>query len=105
MPVILFVRVKSNLEASELERRAQERVPRFRDVPGLVQKFYGRDPATGDWCGAYLFESREALAAFGGSELAESIPAAYEATDVRREVYDLMWSLHPDRGPLPPPFN
>ena len=100
MATILLVRVKSNLEASDLERRALERVPRFREVPGLVQKFYGRDPTTGDWCGAYIFESREALGAFTGSELAKSIPTAYEATEVRREVFDLMWSLHPDRGPL-----
>ena len=105
MPKILFVRVKSSLARDELTRRAQERVPRFREVPGLVQKFYGRDPSTGTWCGAYIFESQEALAAFAGSELAKSIPAAYEATEVTREVYDFLWSLHPERGPLANPAS
>ena len=105
MAKILFVRIKSKLDQQELERRALARVPRFREVAGLVQKFYGRDPATGDWCGAYIFESQEALAAFAGSELAKSIPTAYEATEVRREVYDLLWSLHPDRGPLATPAS
>jgi hypothetical protein len=101
MAVVLFVRVKSPLEAEELERRVEERRPRFREVPGLVQKIYGRDPATGDVCGIYFFESPEALAAFRDSELARTIPSAYEATDIRREVYEVLYPLHPERGPLP----
>jgi len=101
MPAILFVRVKSNLEPVEFDRRLLERRPRFQEVPGLTQKVYGRDNATGDVCGIYFFESAEALAAFRNSELARTIPSAYEAVDVRREVYDVLYSLWPDRGPLP----
>ena len=52
---VLFVRVKSNLARKELERRVLERRPRFMDVPGLLQKIYGRDDATGDVCGIYFF--------------------------------------------------
>jgi len=98
--VILFVRIKSDVDPKELERRAIERSPRFREVPGLIQKVYGRDPSTGDLCGIYFFENREALAAFRDTELAKTIPAAYEATDVRREMYELMFPLYPDRGPV-----
>lgn len=101
MPAILFVRVKTNLERAELDRRLLERRPRFQDVPGLTQKVYGRDNATGDVCGIYFFESSEALAAFRNSELARTIPSAYDAVDVRRDVYDALYSLWPDRGPLP----
>jgi len=54
MAAILFVRVKSNLDPEELDRRLLERRPRFRDVPGLVQKIYGRDESTGDVCGIYF---------------------------------------------------
>lgn len=100
MPVILFVRVKSGLDAEELERRALERAPRFREVPGLIQKIYGRDDATGDACGIYFFESREALAAYRESELARTIPDAYEAVEVRPEAYDLLFPLRPERGPF-----
>lgn len=99
MAVILFVRIKSDLDKDELERRVHERRPRFEEVPGLIQKIYGMDEATGDACGIYFFESREALAAFRESELAKTIPAAYEATDTRREVFDVMFPLHPDKGP------
>jgi hypothetical protein len=98
---ILFVRVDSDVEAGELERRVVERRPQFLQVPGLVQKIYGRDPDTGAWCGIYFFESDEALAAYRASELARTIPVAYEATAVRAEVYDVVFPLLPERGPLP----
>jgi heme-degrading monooxygenase HmoA len=100
MAAILFVRIKSGLDAQEFERRLVERRPRFREVPGLVQKIYGRDDATGDVCGIYFFESKEALAAFRETELARTIPDAYEAVDVRSEVYDVLYPLWPERGPF-----
>jgi hypothetical protein len=100
MVTILYVRLKSNLDAAELERRVNERKPRFLDVPGLIQKIYGRDEATGEICGIYFFENKEALAAFRGSELAKTIPTAYEAEEVRREVYDVIFPLNPEIGPL-----
>lgn len=100
MATVLFVRVKSELEAQEIDRRLLERRPRFREVPGLTQKLYGRDPETGDVCGIYFFESAEALAAFRESEIARTIASAYEAVDVRREVYDVLYPLWPDRGPF-----
>jgi len=96
----MFVRIKSDVDPEELERRALVRKPEFKKVPGLIQKIYGRDEATGDWCGIYFFENRQALAAFRETELAKTIPTAYEATDVRREVYEVMYPLHPDRGPV-----
>lgn len=101
MAVILFVRIQSDVDFEEMERRLLERKPRFLEVPGLIQKMYGRDPATGDCCGIYFFESQEALAAFRDSELAKTIPAAYEATDVRREVYEVLYPLREGVGPLP----
>ncbi|MGD8640938.1 MAG: YdhR family protein [Gammaproteobacteria bacterium] len=100
MANILYVRVKSNLDEAELERRVNERKPRFLDVPGLIQKIYGRDETTGEVCGIYFFENKEALAAFHDSELAKTIPTAYEAAEVRREVYEVLFPLKPEIGPL-----
>ena len=100
MAAILFVRIKSRLDAEEFERRLVERRPGFRDVPGLVQKIYGREEASGDVCGIYFFENEEAVAAFRETELARTIPAAYEAVDVRREVYDVLYPLWSERGPF-----
>ena len=100
MAAILFVRIKSDLDADEFDRRLLERRPRFREVPGLIQKLYGRDDATGDVCGIYLFDSADALAAFRETELARTIPEAYEAVEVRRETFDLLYPLWPERGPF-----
>jgi hypothetical protein len=100
MAVILFVRVKSNLEPKELERRLIERHPRFKEVRGLVQKYYGRDEPTGDVCSIYFFEDQMALSDFRETELAKTIPTAYEAKEVRREIYEVLYPLHPDRGAI-----
>jgi hypothetical protein len=105
MAAILFVRITSSLDTHEFDRRLAERRPQFRDVPGLLQKFYGRDPETGAVCGIYCFESHAALEAFRETELARTIPAAYDAVDVRREVYDLLYPLRPDRGPFSAPVE
>lgn len=102
MAAILFVRIKSGLDATALERRLLERRPRFLEIPGLRQKIYGRDPATGDVCGIYFFDTQAALDAFRKTELAQTIPTAYEAVEVRRESYEVLYPLRPDRGPLAP---
>jgi len=99
MSIVLFVRIQSDLAVDELERRLLERKPAFLKIPGLIQKIYGRDPATGDSCGIYFFEDHESLAAFRETELAKTILDAYEASDVRREVFDVLYPLHPDVGP------
>jgi hypothetical protein len=100
LSTVLFVRVKSDLDWAELERRMIERQPRFCEIPGLVQKIYGRDESTGDVCGIYFFEDQNALSSFRETELSKTILSAYEAKDVRREVYEVITPLYPDRGPL-----
>lgn len=74
--------------------------PRFLKVPGLLQKIYGHDNATGDVCGIYFFKSQVAMAASRETELAKAIPAAYEVVEFRPEVYDLLYPLRPERGPF-----
>jgi len=102
MTAILFVRITSDLSFEELSARAEVRKPEFKEVPGLSQKYYVHDPVSGHVGGIYFFENREALLAFRDSDLAKSIPSAYEATEVRPEVFDLMYPLHPERDPLAP---
>ena len=100
MAAILYVRLKSTLDDDELMHRVNERKPRFLDVPGLLQKIYGRDETTGELCGIYFFESGEALDSYLEGDLAKTIPTAYEVSSVRKEVYDVMFPLHPERGPV-----
>ena len=100
MGAILFVRAKSQLDEETLAERLLERKPRFRKVPGLIQKIFGRDNATGEVCGIYFFESQEALMNYRETELAKTIPTAYEVSEVRFEVYDVLYPLYPERGHL-----
>lgn len=72
--------LRSDLSREEMERRYKERLPEFRDVAGLVQKYYTYDETTHEWAGIYLWESEEALAAYLDSDLRKSIPEAYELT-------------------------
>jgi hypothetical protein len=77
--LMLIVRgMKSRLPREELVRRLEERMPRFRDVSGLVQKYYAYDPATEEWAGIYLWESEEAAGAYLASDLRKTIASAYE---------------------------
>jgi len=97
MAAILFVRVKSQLDEKELELRLIERKPWFLEVPSLLQKIHGRDEFTGNMCGIYFFDTREALNAFRESELAKTIPGAYEAVEVRPQIYNVLYPLRPER--------
>lgn len=96
MPVIQFVKFSSPLSDDEVREVMERRAPEFRRVPGLVQKYYGREVGTGDTCGIYLFDSEESLAAFRGTELARTIPSAYRVESPRVEVFELLFPLHPD---------
>ena len=100
MACILFVRAISSLPTDELNRRLKERKPKFLEVEGLIQKIYSKDPVSGAVSGMYFFESREALMAFKESELAKTIASAYEVTDIRIEVYDVMYPLREEIGPV-----
>ena len=51
-------------------------------------------------CGIYFFENQAALAAFRQTELAQTIPTAYEVLDIRLEVYDVLYPLRPEKGPF-----
>ena len=83
--VMVIVRgLKSRLSPDEMERRYKERMPRFREVPGLLQKYYSYDSSTGEWAGVYLWDSEESAAAYLESDLRKTIPSAYELTEPPR---------------------
>lgn len=92
--VILVVKFRSALSDEEVLAMAHERADQFRALPGLRQKYYVKDAETGEICGVYLWDSHEALAAYRDSELARSIPAAYQVVGAPRiEVLDVLFPL------------
>ena len=96
---IHFVRFTTHLPREEVRTIMEERVPRFRsEVAGLVQKYYGYDPESGAFCGCYIFDSEDARQAFRKSELARTIPVAYQAEEMRVEAYEVLFPLY-EEGP------
>src|SRR5215216_6607195 len=92
--VVHFVRITTRLAHEEVRQIVEKRAPRFRQVPGLLQKYYGYEPSSAAFCGCYIFDSEESRQAFRQSELARSIPAAYQAEEVRVETYEVLFPLH-----------
>ena len=82
--VLLVVRFKSALATDELERRYKERLPEFRNLPGLLQKYYIHDPASDEWGGIYLWDSQASLNDYLASDLRKSIPDVYEIVGAPR---------------------
>jgi len=76
--VVVVVRFRSRLSDEEVARRYPERMPEFRKVEGLVQKYYIRDASTGEWGGIYLWNSAEAAQKYLSSDLRATIPSFYE---------------------------
>lgn len=92
--VVQFIRLKSGLSEEELLEKAHERAPSFRAIPGLVQKYYVKLGDSGEVGGLYIWDSEESLQAFRESELAQSIPQAYqvlEKPDI--ETLDVLFQL------------
>jgi hypothetical protein len=92
--VVHFVRFTTRLAREEVRQIMEERAPRFRQVPGLLQKYYGYEASSEAFCGCYIFDSEESRQAFRQCELARSIPAAYQAEEVRVEAYEVLFPLH-----------
>ncbi len=92
--LVLLVKFKSALPADEAMKIANQRADEFRALPGLKQKYYLEDTASGEMMGLYLWESPETLDAYRKSELRASIAAAYQAvSEPRVEVLKVLMPL------------
>jgi hypothetical protein len=74
--IVQFVAFPSGLSDEEVRRTMDERAPQFRALPELLQKYYGHERGTGEFCGIYIWDSEASLAAFRASDLARTIPDA-----------------------------
>lgn len=74
---VVFVTFESELSNEELEETLRSRAQKFREVDGLVQKFYLRDREHGQVGGFYVFDSEDSRDAYLESELRSTIGDAY----------------------------
>ncbi|MGZ3847381.1 MAG: hypothetical protein ACXVBK_12935 [Flavisolibacter sp.] len=74
---VLAVKFKSHLETDELLRVCNENLQSFRDVPGLIEKYYLAEELSGAISGFYIFSTVSAREAFWTSALAKDIVPRY----------------------------
>ena len=92
--IIQFVKLKSALAEEKLLKRANERKPQFEALPGLIQKYYLKLDEPGQYAGLYFWDSVESLMAFRATDLAKSIPDAYEVTEAPNiELMNVLFQL------------
>lgn len=91
---IQFVKFESGLSEGDAKRVMEERAPQYRQVQGLLQKYYVHEPATGQWGGIYLWDSEASMIAFRDSELRRTIPQVYAVEgSPRSEVFEVVFPL------------
>lgn len=96
-----FIKFETSLSEEKVIAISKERMPQFQKVPGLVQKHYLKLDEPNHYGGFYMWESREAMAAFRETELAKTIPSAYQIVRPPEiTVQELLFSLRPDEMAL-----
>ena len=92
--VIQIVRFESALSEDGVLEIARSRVEDFRALPGLVQKYYVKLSEPNQYGGVYIWDSKESMARYGESDLAASIPAAYQVKGRPRvEILETLFAL------------
>lgn len=92
--ILQIIRLKSTLPEKELLKRAVERKPNFETIPGLLQKYYVKINDQGEYGGVYVWDSKASLMSYKASDLASSIPEAYEITEAPSiEILDILFQL------------
>ena len=88
---VLSVKFNSRLSADELINVCVEDLEDFKNVPGLIQKYYIMEELTGAISGIYIFENKSARASFWASDLAKKIPERYSVIpeSLRVEQYEM----------------
>ncbi|MCB9949154.1 MAG: YdhR family protein [Rhodospirillaceae bacterium] len=92
--IVLFIQFETPLTEDEVRAVAQERAPEFRALPDLVQKLYLKLDKPGHYGGFYVWKSREAMQAYRESDLAKSIPAAYQVIGTPKvDIHEVLFPL------------
>jgi hypothetical protein len=93
---ILSVKFNSRFDQKKLIEVCLEDLETFRSVPGLLQKYYIAEEATGALSGFYIFETKEARASFWESEIVKNLPTRYGIVlkSLRVEQYEMVIVLN-----------
>jgi len=94
--IIQIVKFESALSEAEVLAVAESRLEQFRALPGLLQKYYVKTGQPNHYGGMYVWDSMESLTAFRESDLAATIPSAYQVVGAPEiEILEGMFPLRP----------
>ncbi|MDQ4214017.1 YdhR family protein [Microbacterium capsulatum] len=89
------MRFATDLAEEELLRLSRESFPRFHTQPGLQQKYYVRDAATGLVGGVYLFDDEQAARDYVAGPIVAAVPHRFQVVgDVSVEVLEVTLTLN-----------
>jgi heme-degrading monooxygenase HmoA len=95
--IIQIVRYRSGLTRDEVDQRFRDRAGRYREVPGLLQKYYVAYPQAEEYGGICVWDSEDSLQAWKAGDLSGTLDETYEVVgEASRETADVMLVLHPD---------
>ena len=95
--IIQVVKLRSGLADADVRRIMEERTSQFRQVPGLLQKYFCREGKTGEYAGIYVWNSEESMLKYRQSELARTTPSVYKLEGQPQvEAFDVLFPLHPE---------
>ena len=91
---VQFVKFKSTLPDSEVVNIINSRRLQFLEMPGLVQKYYMWEKASGDFCGIYFWASEQDFLNYRQTELGKTISLAYKLDGKPRvELFEMLFPL------------
>jgi len=92
--LLVLVKFRSPLSLEQIMAVAEERMPDFRAIEGLQQKYYVQDTQTGEFGGLYMWRSEADFDEYRQSRLRASIAEAYQVEGQPRvEVYRVVTPL------------
>jgi heme-degrading monooxygenase HmoA len=95
--IIQLVRYKSGLPDEEVLEQFDARSGEYREVQGLLQKYYVRFPDTGEHGGVYVWDSEASLRHWRETDLAGTLAETYKVEDEpHSELLDVVLVLHPE---------
>ena len=93
MKLLIFL-FKSGLSSEEILKVSEGRESQYREVKGLVQKYYVQVEEMDRVGGVFVFDTAENLMSFRESELAKSTSEAYRFTEPpHTRVLDIVKTL------------
>lgn len=91
---IVCITFESELSLEEIEARFRDRAQQFRDMDGLLQKFYIHDEKRGRVGGIYVFDSEESRDALFESEVHARLRDGSDVRDLDITTFHVVFPLY-----------